>query len=616
MILLPGETVKHTSETVSNKEDGVLYFTTKRLAWCKAGSETPAIEILHENFRIQQVSKAEAKKVMLRIYAVAAGSASDASPSIKPTFTWKTADKDAAIAEREKYVGEYSVITNRRAQQGGGASGQQGAQQPTQQQQQRQQQGTQGGSEAGGEATGGEGESNRFGNVKIGAVPASAEEIKLREEVLAKNIELSKVHKSLVVSGLISEDEFWSTRKHILETQAIQSQLRKGETSAWLDLTPSTQESGNFKYTITPNIARRIFKEFPQVKRAYVDNVPHKVSEKVFWKRFVASQFLNRGRSSDSSGRGSRDPIFDRCTQEEDVVFGNSARFDFAYLSRLLDLTRTEEDSMETGNAPDFTMRPTTRDSKLSLIRRFNHHSELVLQSVLNSKRGIVLASDHKAADRALEQATTLSDLREHAPEKRVKLNIQDRSRYFTSLVKEENGGVDILSANSAKPTDSESIRAALRVNFDIARPLDGCGDPQTTMASMLGAVHKLAAQSRPNRIEELGIPEEITTAIAECHGAGTEMLRHLWALLRLPLTVERRQKAEKIVNALAGVENRIRETIIRANAIESKNAALGATVERMLQPITDSLESGKAAFTSRMRGDVPSLSHSSSVAV
>ncbi|KAJ1770242.1 RNA polymerase II transcription factor B subunit 1 [Coemansia sp. RSA 1843] len=599
MILLPGETVKYTSEAVSNKEDGVLYFTTKRLAWCKAGSETPAVEILHENFRIQQVSKAEAKKVMLRIYAVTSGSPPDAQPTVKPTFTWKTTDKDAAIADREKYVNEFSIITNRRAQQGGGA-GQQGAQQ----QQQQQQRGTS-------ETTAGD-DKNRFGGVKIGAVPASAEEIKLREEVLSKNVELGKVHKSLVISGLISEDEFWSTRKHILETQAIQSQLRKGETSAWLDLTPSTQESGNFKYTITPNIARRIFKEFPQVKRAYVDNVPHKVSEKMFWKRFVASQFLNRGRSSDSSARGTRDSIFDKCTQEEDAIFGDSTRFDFAFLSRLLDLTRTEEDSIETGNAPDFTMRAQPRDNKLSLIRRFNHHSELVLQSVLNSKRKLLSAtapsaSNHRVVDRELEEATTLGDLHEHVPEKRVKLNIQDRSRYFTSLMK-ESGSVDREGARGDRKADPELVRAALHVNFDIARPLSNSGDTQTTMVNMLSAVHKLAVQNRPNRIEELRIPEEITTAVAECHGAGTEMLRHLWALLRLPPTIERRQKAEKIVGAFSGVEQRIRETIIRANAVESKNAALGAIVEKMLQPIADSLESGKTAFSSRMRVETTPL--------
>ncbi|KAJ2559577.1 RNA polymerase II transcription factor B subunit 1 [Coemansia sp. RSA 1933] len=592
MLLLPNETVKHTSETVNNKEEGLLYFTTKRLAWCKAGSEIPTVEILHENFRVQQVSKAEAK-VMLRIYAVTPGAAADAQPSIKPTFTWKTADKDAAIADREKYVNEFSIITNRRAQQG--TSTVSGQTPPSQQQQQQQQQKQSSAAETGDDG-------NRFGGVRIGAVPASAEEIKLREEVLSRNLELGKVHKSLVVSGLISEDEFWSTRKHILETQAIQSQLRKGETSAWLDLTPATQESGNFKYTITPNIARRIFKEFPQVKRAYVDNVPHKVSEKMFWKRFVVSQFLNRGRSADSSARGSRDTIFDKCTQEEDAVFGDAERFDMGFLSRLLDLTRTEEDSIETGNAPDFTMRPQSRDSRLSLIRRFNHHSELVLQSVLSSKRKLLSAtapsaSDHRVVDRALDDATALSDLHEHVPEKRVKLNIQDRSRYFTSLIKD-------TSTNGTMVPDPDTVHRVLQVDFDIARPLDSCGDTHTTMVGMLGAVRKLAVQLRPNRIEELRIPDEITTAVSECHGAGTEMLRHLWALLRLQPTADRRQKAEMIVGAFATVEQRIRETIIRANAIESKNNMLGTTVEKMLQPITDSLESGKAAFASRLRAD------------
>ncbi|KAI9503410.1 hypothetical protein BX070DRAFT_191662, partial [Coemansia spiralis] len=262
MILLPGEVIRHSSETY-NKEEGTLYYTSKRLAWCKTGTETPAIEVLHENFRVQQVSKAEAKKVMLRVSAVPPGSSPDAQPTLIHTLTWKMADKQAAIADREKYVAELSILTSRRAQ--GANAGQQAAQSA-------QATGTQSNAATPQEAP----TDDKFGKVKIGAVPASAEEIKLREEVLSKNLELAKVHKSLVVSGLISEDEFWSTRKHVLETQAIQSQLRKGETSAWLDLERTIQESGNFKYTITPNIARRIFKEYPQVKRAYVENVPHK----------------------------------------------------------------------------------------------------------------------------------------------------------------------------------------------------------------------------------------------------------------------------------------------------------------------------------------------------
>ncbi|KAJ2829535.1 RNA polymerase II transcription factor B subunit 1 [Coemansia furcata] len=596
MLLLPGEAIKHTSETTCNKEDGLLHFTNKRLAWCKTGSQTPAVEVLHDHFRVQKVSKAEAKKVMLRVTAaLPQGAPGDAQAEITHTFTWRHPDTDAAIADREKYVAELSLITSKRSQGStavtGTAAAPGGHGTPSTPGQAGEAAATSG---VAGQPQG----SGEYGRVKVGAVPASAEEIKLRQDVLSKNAELAKLHKSLVVSGLVPEDEFWSTRKHILETQAIQSQLRKGESSTWLDLAPTTQESGNFKYTITPSVARRIFKEFPQVKRAYIDNVPHRISEKQFWKSFVASQFFNRGRSADAA-KGTRDTIFDKCTQEEDALFDNTARHDLELLNNLLNLTRTEEDSVETGNAPDFTMRPANKDNKLALIRRFNRHSELVLQSVLNSKRKLNTPGS-SVTDQAIKSATVLEDLDAPEAEKRVKLNIQDKSRYFTSMTTDGNDSSLKSDARERGQADSSSVRSALKISFDISRPLSSCGNAQATMATMLSSAHRLAMQRRPNRIQELHIPDDLSHAVAECHGAGTEMLRHLWALLRLPPTADRQTKASKIVAAFEGVIKRINETIVKANTAESKNAHLGSTIERMLQPITESLRTGKQAYEHR----------------
>ncbi|KAJ2776556.1 RNA polymerase II transcription factor B subunit 1, partial [Coemansia javaensis] len=586
-----------SSRTTFKRDDGTLHFTNKRLAWCKDGEQTPAVEVLLENYRDQQVSKPDKPKVMLKVSAAAPG-APAAAPVLSYIFVWTQEDKAAALAERWKFVGELSPLSLRRAKAGAAASPAAASAAATT---------AAAGGNAGGSAGGGgtpapaaPSDNPEYSKVRIGDVPASVDEVKLRQDVLSKNADLARVHRSLVLAGLVSEDEFWSTRKHILETFAVQSQLCKGESSAWLDLAPSTQETGNFKFIITPNVARRIFKEYPQVKHAYIDNVPHKVGEKTFWKRFVASQFFNRGKSGDSY-KG-RDNIFDKCLAEEDAAFDTARELNHARLTRLLDLTRTEEDSTETGNAPDFTMRPSPVDKKQPLIRRFNHRSQLVLQPVIgasSSRRqppAPVPSSQPAAAavDKALVDATVLRDLETAPAQKRVRLDIRDRTRYLANLTGES--APDPAPPAAARPADP----AALRIGFDISRPLGGCGDTQKTMAAMAAAAHRLTAQKRPNRIQELQIPEDVSTAIAECHGAGTEMLRHLWALLRLPPTPERQQKAEKIVAAFEGVGRHIRETVARANAAESKNPKLGAMVEKMLQPIAESLRTGRQAFAAQ----------------
>lgn len=46
-----------------------------------------------------------------------------------------------------------------------------------------------------------------------------------------------------------------------------------------------------------------------------------------------------------------------------------------------IDLSTTEQDHMESGNAPDFTMKAGREAQSLPLIRRFNKHSFRVLET-------------------------------------------------------------------------------------------------------------------------------------------------------------------------------------------------------------------------------------------
>ena len=52
-----------------------------------------------------------------------------------------------------------------------------------------------------------------------------------------------------------------------------------------------------------------------------------------------------------------------------------------------MDLTCTEQDHVETGNGPDSTMKPGRVTESLPLIRKFNRHSELILEGITKSKK-------------------------------------------------------------------------------------------------------------------------------------------------------------------------------------------------------------------------------------
>jgi hypothetical protein len=64
---------------------------------------------------------------------------------------------------------------------------------------------------------------------------------------------------------------------------------------------------------------------FRIVKRAYDANVPDKLTEQNFWKRFLASEFFHRSRTGSRSTNAVVDDVFDKCLREEDA--GNRMMF-------------------------------------------------------------------------------------------------------------------------------------------------------------------------------------------------------------------------------------------------------------------------------------------------
>jgi hypothetical protein len=76
------------------------------------------------------------------------------------------------------------------------------------------------------------------------------------------------------------------------------------------------------KIVITPQLVHDIFDEFPVVAKAYNDNVPNKLSEAEFWKRYFQSKLFNAHRASIRSSAAQHvvkdDPIFDKYLEKDD----------------------------------------------------------------------------------------------------------------------------------------------------------------------------------------------------------------------------------------------------------------------------------------------------------
>ncbi|KAI8848363.1 hypothetical protein BC829DRAFT_394293 [Chytridium lagenaria] len=312
---------------------------------------------------------------------------------------------------------------------------------------------------------------NRIANGGVTAdVPGvstiTSQDIQIRQSLLTKDKELAKLHKELVMSGIIGEEEFWINRKHLLVTQAFNLSQKKGTSSASLaDVKPSVSEGSDLKYTLTPEIIHSIFIQYPSVQKAYSENVPGKVPEKDFWTKFFASKYFTRTRLPGQTLEV--DDLFKRyLIEDEDDAQPIPKRQKKNVDNVLLDLSTTLEDHFsDYGNMPDSTMKAGSIRTSLPLIRRFNRHSEVVLKSSNTSRSNA----------QSIESALDLEDLSNAVEADQNVIEIKDPHKYFES----QSAGLNDFSTVNMSTDELLKAFSGLIKAWD-HRLADVCRSPST----------------------------------------------------------------------------------------------------------------------------------------
>lgn len=147
---------------------------------------------------------------------------------------------------------------------------------------------------------------------------------RLRVKVLLANPDLSALHRELVMTGQISEDDFWDGREHLLLTESAVENQKRGKPGQLVDPRPEAVQGGDIRIKITPQLVHDIFDEYPVVAKAYSENVPEKLTEEGFWKRYFQSRLFHAHRASIRSSAVQHvvkdDPIFDKYLEADDDV--------------------------------------------------------------------------------------------------------------------------------------------------------------------------------------------------------------------------------------------------------------------------------------------------------
>ena len=137
-----------------------------------------------------------------------------------------------------------------------------------------------------------------------------AKDLDLQVSLLRVDPELSNTFKATVVTGAVTDYQFWSTRIHLLRAYAIERSQVRGPYNV-LASVRSTSVDGVARLSLSREQISEIFAQHPLIKTVYDENVP-RVSEDQFWSRFFVSRLFKKLKGDKILPTDPTDPIFDR----------------------------------------------------------------------------------------------------------------------------------------------------------------------------------------------------------------------------------------------------------------------------------------------------------------
>uniref|UniRef100_A0A8C6XV51 General transcription factor IIH subunit 1 n=1 Tax=Naja naja TaxID=35670 RepID=A0A8C6XV51_NAJNA len=400
-------------------------------------------------------------------------------------------------------------------------------------------------------------------------------ELEEKNRMLQEDPVLFQLYKDLVVSQVISAEEFWANRLNLnaSDNSAAPNKQDVGISAAFLaDVRPQTDGCNGLRYNLTSDIIESIFRTYPAVKLKYAENVPHNMTEKEFWTRFFQSHYFHRDRLN----AGSKD-LFAECAKMDEK--GLKAMVCQGVKNPLLDLTALEDKSLDEGYG--VSLAPSTSNSTKSIkessnaaiIKRFNHHSAMVLAAGLRKPEDSDIFQPPVKKVK-LQESIEYEDLEHNNSIKTIALNLKKSDRYY-------HGPTPIQSQQYA--TSHDIINSFCSVRDE----MEGYVPKLTQVLSSGAASSTITALSPEEHLCRVNtakmLPNDVQSELKHLYVAVGELLRHFWSCfpVNTPFLEEKVVKMQSNlerfqVTKLCPFQEKIRKQYLSTNLVNH--------IEEMLQ--------------------------------
>jgi transcription initiation factor TFIIH subunit 1 len=397
-------------------------------------------------------------------------------------------------------------------------------------------------------------------------------ELEEKNRLLSENPSLLQLYRDLVITHVISSEEFWS--QHALQyMQKHQNQKQDvGVSGAFLaDIKPQTDGCNGLKYNLTADIIECIFKTYPAVKKKHLEFVPHKLTESEFWTKFFQSHYFHRDRIN----AGSKD-LFTECAKLDDQELKKDISAGIE--DPLVDITSFEDRTLDEGYGTGGDRPMGLQSGNIvhqNMIKRFNQHSIMVLKACKqhgayqtgveqpdisrltfkqpSQSKESPAGSDrlHSAKKLRIQEKLVYDDLE---PDSRVQppgteLSLSRVERYLHGPMPGSSGNVlsesDLLTVTSRLQREAESwcshSRPVATALVNPAAAVSALGELTPGGALMKGFEEESLAQL---------VPADLERELKNLYMSLCELLRHFWTSFP-PTTTTLEAKAVRMHEAL-----------------------------------------------------------------